>query len=81
MQSSGSTLAEINQNASQWQSLTNKKFIQAYGQSCVSSRSELMAISSKLNASDPLRVVGANISIAVVTASSGESCWWLCSAY
>ena len=77
----GSNLAGLYQNTSQWKSLTNEECIQAYGQSFVSARSNVLAITSKLNASDPLRVVGANVSIAVATASSGQPYWWLCSAY
>ena len=73
-----STLAKVNQHAPQWQKLTNKECIQAYGQDFVSGRSDVLAITSNLNASDPVRVVGSGISI---TSDVGQPYWWLCSAY
>ena len=73
--------AKVYQNTSHWQNLTNKECIQAYGQSFVSARSDVLAITSNLNASDPLWIVGANISIKVAIDNLGQPYWWLCSAY
>ena len=55
--------------------------MQAYGQSFVSARSDVSAVTSNLNASDPLRIVGANISIGDAIHNLGQPYWWLCSAY
>lgn len=81
----GTNLAEIYQDTSRWQNLTNKECIQAYGQDFISARSDVLAITSDLNASHPLKSVSARASIAEATDSlgfrdsSGSQYWWLCS--
>lgn len=78
---SGLIPADIYQNTSHWQNLTNEECMQAYGQSFVSARSDVLAVTSNLNASDPLRIVGTNISIGDAIHNLGQPYWWLCSAY
>ena len=71
--------ADIYQNASKWQNLTNKECMRAYGQSFVSTRSDVLAITSNLNASDPLRPVATPDLSSDSDGSMGYP--WLCSAY
>lgn len=51
------TPAQIYSNTSHWQNLTNEECMRAYGQSFLSARSNVLAITSSLNASDPLKIV------------------------
>ena len=76
----GLTPADTYRITSQWQNLPNKECMQAYGQSLVTTRSDLLAITSSLNASGPIRFV-ANASIGLAIDESGPAYLWLCSAY
>lgn len=45
-------------NPSSWQNLTNEECIRAYGRSFVSSHSDVIAVTTELNVTDPLRSIG-----------------------
>lgn len=71
------TPADIYQNTSNWQKLTNEECIRAYGLSFVSARSNVLAITSNLNASDPLKFGSSGDRYD----NSGPVYRWMCSAY
>ena len=77
----GLNLGEIYPKTSHWQNLTNEDCIQAYGQSFVSARSDVLLVTANLSASDPLKVLSANVSIAHMTENKAAPYGWLCSAY
>lgn len=74
------TFAEIYQNISNWQNMTSDKCIKAYGQAFVSNRSTLLAISSSLNASDPL-IYMSHASMEAYLRGGFPEYSWMCSAY
>ena len=67
-----SNLSVIYQSPSLWQNLTSEECIKAYRQPFVSVRSDVLAITPNLNASDPLRYIDA---------STSPPYSWLCYAY
>ena len=75
------TLAEVFQNDSSWQNLTNEECVRAYGRSFVSSRSDVLAITSELNATSPLRGVSTADAIDSILRGEGSANSWLCSDY
>ena len=72
----GRSVAQIYQNTSSWQNLTNEECVQSYGQSFVFTQSDVLAITSTLNASYPLRY----LSDSALTSDTLSNAW-LCSAY
>lgn len=72
------TAAEIYHNNSDWQNLTNTECMRAYGQPFVSAHSTVLAITSNLNASEPLISLD---DVQVGDWMEGAPYHWLCSAY
>ena len=75
------SLADVYQNTSSWQNLTNEECLRAYGRPFVSSRLDVLALTSKLNASDPLKFVGSTDAIEDALSNVFSAYGWLCSNY
>ena len=73
--------AEVYQSTSSWQNLSIGACVQAYGRSFVSSRSDVLAMTSKLNATDPVRFFELADTFEDITHSNGVTYRWMCSAY
>ena len=75
------SLADVYQNTSSWQNLTNEECLRAYGRPFVSSRLDVLALTSKLNASNPLKFVESSDAVEDALSKMFSDFQWLCSNY
>ena len=70
-------LVQQYRDVSSWQNLSNEECIQAYAQNYIQGRGDLLAITSQLNATEPMEMAAASSSF-----ETSDFQWnWMCSAY